>query len=185
MGILTRAALRGKARQPDPASMYVGFRRNVPYQTIPFDERPINERFQSWDYICINRNSTALSCLPLRCYTERGSVGNNTKAYTLSKSTRAYHTKLAHTMTTDETVEVRDHPILPVLSQPNPILDQMGLIWLTSVYLQLKSVAYWYIRFNQLGQPLQLWPLPSHRVYPVFGGEDVIERYELRYATGS
>ena len=183
MGILDRL-LGKKLRQPDPVDFTVGWRKLSPFMPIMYDERPIEERFVSWDYICTERNATAIANLPLCVYTRDRKAGKGASARYKSVAPHA-RKAAAHTtgMLMDDAVEDATHPILSVLRHPNPILDQFNLLWLTAVYQQMRGVAYWYVRMNQLGQPFELWPLPAHRMVTIFGsGERLIEYYELRYA---
>jgi hypothetical protein len=63
----------------------------------------------------------------------------------------------------------------------NPILDFCGLIWLTCAYLQLDGNAYWHVAEDEFGIPIEVWPLPSHYVFPMLGESQVIDSYQLRY----
>lgn len=167
----------------DPIEAIVGYRRNWRFTPIPFDDRPIEERYVSWDYICANRNATALSSLPLRAYARKRS--KSSKCFE-SRPVSRKSVKVAPKETTDDLVELTDHPALTVLARPNPINSSLeDLIFLTAVYLQMKATAYWYLRPNVLGQPMEIWPLPAQYMYPVYtspGSKDVIDYFELRFA---
>lgn len=180
MGIMQR--LVGKARQPKPENVIVGFRRGLPVPPGRFDDRHIAERYTSWGYIAANRNATAIAALGCQVMTnDRAAEGRATK-----QADPCYwkHLRKAYTdQTTDDTIAVPDHPFVSVLRKPNPILEKSGLLELTTLFLQLKGNAYWYVVLNRLGQPYQLWPLPAHRVWPVLGGDNIFDRYELRYAS--
>lgn len=180
MGIMDR--LIGKARQPKPEDVIVGFRRGLPVPPGRFDDRHIAERYTSWGYIAANRNATAIAALGCQVMTnDRTSERKPTK-----QADPCYwkHLRKAYTdQTTDDTIAVPDHPFVSVLRKPNPILEKSGLLELTTLFLQLKGNAYWYVVLNRLGQPYQLWPLPAHRMWPVLGGDNIFDRYELRYAS--
>lgn len=64
----------------------------------------------------------------------------------------------AHSRTGTET-EIKVHPILDVLRQPNPIHSGSSLFKLTSLWLDLTGNAYWLIVRDGLGAVRGLWPL--------------------------
>jgi len=62
--------------------------------------------------------------------------------------------------------EVLDHPLLTLLQQVNPVHNRFDLWELTTLYQEVQGSAYWYLAFNALGVPEQIWLLPSQNVTP-------------------
>jgi HK97 family phage portal protein len=73
----------------------------------------------------------------------------------------AYCTKSAATIE-----EVTDHPLLDVLTKPNPLLNAYDLWELTTTYLEVTGKAYWYLEPGPFGVPQAIWILPSQNVTP-------------------
>ncbi len=138
------------------------------------------ERLASWIYICVDRNATEVSQHALRLYTTEKSTVQSCKR--LSVKQYQYLKDISPRRTTREAVEIEDHVFLDLLDYVNPILDISGLWWLTTTYLLLEGNAYWHLTSNGFGVPIEIWPLPSQFVWPVLGPENVIDKYQLRYA---
>lgn len=180
-GFKRRRKLYVKAQQPDPQAIFVAGRSGTRLPLFEPKERPLQEQFRGWAYIANMRNATALASLPCRVLTI--DTGPNTKALDRRLRSHLRKNKAALPYFTEDTREVTDHPILSVLANPNPLLDQAGLITLTVNYLQMRANAYWYVVQNQLGEPLQFWPLPAQFMRVVMG-ENVIQGYELLHMGG-
>lgn len=67
---------------------------------------------------------------------------------------------------TGEETEVRQHPFLDLMANPNPLFEMTsGACWrLLQIYLELKGEGYFVYEFDALGRPAELWPLPTHWV---------------------
>jgi HK97 family phage portal protein len=85
----------------------------------------------------------------------------------------------------DTVDEVTDHPILTLLNHPNPLHNSFDLWELTTLYQEVQGAAYWYMSYDPLGVPNELWILPSHDVTPIAkpNSGNPIDYYEHR--TGS
>src|SRR5436305_1253708 len=62
--------------------------------------------------------------------------------------------------------EVLRHPLLELLRQVNPVHNQYDLFELTTLYQEVLGSAYWYLSFNVLGVPDEIWILPAQNVTP-------------------
>jgi HK97 family phage portal protein len=62
---------------------------------------------------------------------------------------------------------VTDHPLLTILSRPNPIHNSFDLWELTTLYQEVHGSAYWFLDLNPaLGVPQAIWILPSQNITP-------------------
>jgi len=63
-------------------------------------------------------------------------------------------------------VEVKEHPFLDFMERPNPLYEMTSAAcWrLQQIYLDLKGEGYFVYEFDELGRPVELWPLPTHWV---------------------
>lgn len=150
--------------------------RHVDYRS---DIRRLDRWLQSWMYICMERNATAVTQQTARMYRRGDSPGPRSVKSLAPKQAR-YLKKTHAGELTGDTVEAEDHPFMRVLERPNPILDKSGLYLLTITYLQGTGQAYWHKHFNPAGELTELWPLPSQYVTPIYGEGTIIDEYELR-----
>ncbi|MFZ5688666.1 MAG: phage portal protein [Bacillota bacterium] len=60
--------------------------------------------------------------------------------------------------------QILNHPMIDLLSRPNPKMTGYTLMFLTEIYLQLRGEAGWLIERNGLRTPAELWPIPPHWV---------------------
>jgi HK97 family phage portal protein len=63
--------------------------------------------------------------------------------------------------------EVLEHPLLDLLSRPNPHLTGRGVRQATSLHVELAGEAFWILERNALGQPVELYPTPPNWVVEV------------------
>lgn len=57
--------------------------------------------------------------------------------------------------------EIDDHPMLDLLHHGNDRLSGKLVFQLTQIHLDLTGEAYWLIERDNLGMPVQIWPLPA------------------------
>lgn len=60
--------------------------------------------------------------------------------------------------------EVPDHPLLELLSAPNPEMSGRTALYVTQLWLDLKGEAFWLVSRAKSGTPTGLWPVPPHWV---------------------
>lgn len=186
-GALTAGSKRSRRRRPafyrardrDMVDAFTLGRIGLRHSDYRSDIRRVERWVQSWVYICIERNATAVTQQICRLY-YRGEP-ETPRATKRIPPRRFDYLKAAYAaQVTPKTVEVSEHPFLNLLERPNPILDRAGLYWLTVAYVQSTGAAYWHMTFGPDGTPIELWPLPAQYVTPIFGAESVIDEYEFR-----
>jgi HK97 family phage portal protein len=79
--------------------------------------------------------------------------------------------------------EVLQHPALDLLYQANPYHNFHDLIALIQTYLELTGNAYLLVKFDPVGLPVSLFPLPSHLVEPVRSEDGFIISYKVGAGT--
>ena len=125
--------------------------------------------YRSWVYVCANKNALTVAQQNLRLYVAKPS--KTTKllhpSKALSKDQKQYlnslHTvkRLKSVMTSEDIEEVVGHPIIDMLQNVNPFMNQFDLWELSTVFQELTGNAYWYIVKNDLGTPEQIWVIPA------------------------
>lgn len=132
------------------------------------------EAYKSLIYTCVRLNSDAVSRVPLRLYrisSRRGDRATRCDATRVSKGVKHRLKSLAHTakaMAGAEEVEeiTGDFPLLRLIQNVNPAMDQAQLIQYTAMSLDVVGTAFWWPTEYRLGCPREFWPLPPHLVSP-------------------
>ena len=60
----------------------------------------------------------------------------------------------------DEDEELKRHPFLELMKEPNPYMTGRELKAMTFMHRDLTGKAFWLMVFNGLGRPAEIWPLP-------------------------
>jgi HK97 family phage portal protein len=84
----------------------------------------------------------------------------------------------------DDKEEITDHRFLDVWREVNPILNRFDLIELIAMYLNMTGNAYLYLVLDGLGLPVEIYPLPSHRMKIIPGKEIYIGGYSFDRGRG-
>lgn len=82
-----------------------------------------------------------------------------------------------------ERSQIAEHPILTLLDFANEFQTGQEVIELTELHMDLAGRAYWYLSFNGLGVPGEIWVLPPDRVKIVASKDKFIAGYT--YSHGS
>jgi HK97 family phage portal protein len=142
-------------------------------------------------WTCATLNAAACASNPPILYVGTGYDDDRPKCKTKTLSPhrlKKLHQK-AHLRpyfkTYDTIDEVTDHPLLDLLNAVNPIHNAFDLWELTTLYQEVQGSAYWYLSYDPLGVPNEIWILPAQNITPVKtpNSPNVIDYYEHR--TGS
>ena len=141
--------------------------------------------FRSWPYVAIKSICEEIACqTPQICRIVEGAAieAEMTRSLHLAKSfqerdqiRRAYARRLvpkslrrkalAHMQQDDEMEPVdKSHPLVKLLQNPNGPDVAWTFFYRIPMYLMLTGTAYIYVAPNRVGQPCQLWVVPSHWV---------------------
>nr|BDD47308.1 hypothetical protein 11 [bacterium] len=90
------------------------------------------EAYQSHVYKCVTLIYRRAISVPMKLYKERG----------------------------DDDEEIKRHPFIDLMKRPNPLMTGSDLKAITIMHRDLAGMGFWYIVFNSLGRPAELWPLP-------------------------
>jgi HK97 family phage portal protein len=90
--------------------------------------------------------------------------------------------KPGHMGHTTKLEEVLDHPLLTLLRKVNPVHNSFDLWELTTLYQEVHGCAYWYLHFNTLGVPDEIWILPAQNMTPKrrANSHKIVDYYEYR-----
>ena len=144
------------------------------------------KRYESYVYACTSKNASSVAEVPLRLYTTRkngtkqstrfpvGAVSNGQRKH-LEKR---YHRKFA---TNQVVEEVFEHPIIDLLHNVNPHMNQFELFELMILAEELTGNAYWLLGINEsLGVPTEIWPLFPQCMKVIPSRENFIQGWEYK-----
>ncbi len=146
--------------------------------------------FLSWVYVCARLNAQSVAAVPLEIYVS--SSEKNKQWATIRtrgpvnklamKELRSHKGLRPFIRKAEEIEEVTEHPLLILLKTVNPFMNGSDLMELTTLFLDLTGEAYWYILKGALGQPVEIWPIPSMYIRPVPGKslKEYIKYYEYQ-----
>ena len=83
--------------------------------------------------------------------------------------------------TEDEILD--DHPLKMLLDRPHPNFSRMQLLRLTGQYIVTVGEAYWLKVGSRLGPPIELHPIPPHRISPQLA-DGVVTGYRVQSYSG-
>lgn len=184
---MPRPLLPKRVRDRSIARGVAAYRTGLAYSNPRYDSRAVSERLGSWVFICAERNATAVSQQTLRLYRrvrggeKRGKFG----AVPVPTIRKSYLKSLYPEKFSGDVEEVHDHPFLQLLKHVNSLMTRPQLWKLTTMGQQLVGDAYWHVTFNQLGMPMELWPLPPQQVFPILGENNIFDFYEWRPGAGN
>lgn len=153
------------------------------------------QHFTGWNYVAIMALAEEVACqmpkVAMR-YTkeeiERESRRGRIKSANLLSP--QYIRKTFASLQPNEELEAVDHthPLLRLLTNPNPPDTGMTFWMRTVIFLRLTGNAYWWVIPNSVpgrderGLPGELWVLPSQWVWPHYSGESgtIIDYYDIR-----
>ena len=82
-----------------------------------------------------------------------------------------------------ERSQIAEHPILTLLDFANEFQTGQEIIELTELHMDLAGKAYWYLDYNSLGVPSEIWVLPPDRVKIVPSRDKFIAGYTYSYGS--
>jgi HK97 family phage portal protein len=138
------------------------------------------ENFKSIAYCCAVRNADAVSAVPLRLYMD--STGGK-RPKDISDPRSITRRQFEHLQTirgvgggstrVSDIQEIRNHPFLSMLDEPDPNgdFDRASLLKLIVLYMDVVGRAYFYPErpgnWSANMPPRWMWPLYSQYVYPI------------------
>ena len=128
------------------------------FRGVPWGDDPAEQvrHHKHWVYVAVRAVRDRVAAAPLRLHAE-GAGGRRA---------------------------LDSHPFLDLLDHVNPVHTRWELWAATAEHLELTGNAYWYVAFDRLGTPREIWPLHSHRVKVVPHREKLVEGYEYRVGAG-
>ena len=153
--------------------------------------RKLIDEYKNTVYACIQENTTLVMSATLRAYTKTKLGKQQTKHGKSLWPTKRIDYATAERLQTkanlrladgEQLVEVVNHPLLTLLDKPNPYMPGKELIERGQLFQELAGAAYWYVRKNVLGVPVEIYPLYSQYVTTV---RDEQTGYPLYYLYGS
>lgn len=123
------------------------------------------KQYKNWVYVGVFKNSVAVARYPLKLYARKKNKETKiiSKHRDVDSSFYKFLENTSHlrkfTIDTDAIVEITEHPLLDLLNKVNPQMNKFDLFSKTDMFLELAGNAYWYLVLNQLGLPVQIWPV--------------------------
>jgi len=122
--------------------------------------------------------------VPLRLYAvkPKGRAKSLFETRPVSKEQSDYLAKSPTTSrfarTSQEIVEVLEHPVLDLLRRVNSNMNQFDLFELSFLHQELFGNAYWWIMRDPSGLPVEIWPLMPQNIKIIPSKQAFIEAYE-------
>lgn len=151
---------------------------------------------KNWTYVAID----AIACkiaqmIPNMAYVHTRRIPGKTQKYGESKigsfggtnvvdgmghsflTTGAYHRKALSVIKPHEELEPlpHDHLCRRLIEEPNAVDTAYDLLYEMDMFLELCGVAYLWAVPSKLGNPCELWTIPSHWVWPRTGGGQYVQ----------
>jgi phage portal protein BeeE len=131
---------------------------------------------------CASKNADYLSQVPIRLMKR---VDDSEAARRHFRSVKSAGIKAAgFSESGSEVEEITDHPILDLLSSPNPDFPGSQMGWLSWYMREITGKAYELIGWGGNGYPVALFPMPAQFVEAVYG-DDGIEAFKYARAETS
>jgi HK97 family phage portal protein len=149
----------------------------------PEDFESLIRAYRSWVYICASKNSNAVAAAPLKLYVAKKKKDTKVlvKTIQIDKVTdmrlRKQGNLLSYIRKAEDMEEVVDSPVLDLFKNVNPLMNHFDLWDGTQLWLELTGNAYWYIYKNNLGVPVEIWPIPPQYMQIVASQEKIISGY--------
>lgn len=136
-------------------------------------------KYRGWVYTAANHNARNIADGELHLYSNvapRASIGRQ-----VGKSTKKLLTNYGM-KAMDDVVEIPSHPIIDLLQNPNPRDTFYDLIYKTDLFLELVGDAYWWVKRDGNGIPIELHVLYSQFVNIQHDGQNKIIKYNYGIA---
>jgi len=149
----------------------------------PFTPLELIKRYRGWVYACVNKNAINAAQQTLRLYAVKPTRATKcrfpTKSISQDRLEWLYKSPEAHKFMRMgvKVEEILQHPILDLLRSVNGFMNEFELFEQTFQHLELTGNAYWYIVRDNLGTPIELWPLLPQYVHPIVSETEFIGKY--------
>lgn len=123
-------------------------------------------REQPWLRAVTQRIASGVSCATWRLYAKTGGTEKRfVKDAQWAHGDRASRSKMVKLYREQGALhELHEHPLLAMLSAPNPMMTGRVALQTTQTHLDLKGETFWLLERNDQGMPIRYWPLPPHWV---------------------
>lgn len=122
---------------------------NILYPFLPFNPK---EYYTSWVFTAINLIAEQVSTIEI---------------------------KLQKKNAKGDWEDVIDHPALSLLKKVNPEMTSSQLFHSVASWCEAEGNAFWLVFYNGKGEPAELWPLDSTRVYIHTDADGMIDGYQI------
>lgn len=127
--------------------------------------RALVKKYQSWVYACANLNAITCAQTPLRLYASKPASKSKALFPTrkLDVKTREYLSKspsvYQYVSKGVDVEEVLAHPFLDLMNHVNDFMNRFDLLEGMFLSQELTGNAYWHLTLDNLGRPVEIWPL--------------------------
>lgn len=81
------------------------------------------------------------------------------------------------TMQGEDSKPIINHPFELVMRRPNRWMGSSFLKRYTAMWLLLRGEAYWMLVPNRAGELVEIWPIPSYRMFPIADDKEYIRGF--------
>ena len=157
---------------------------------LPEDDKQKQlQAYKSWIYVFSNKNAISVSQIPLHLYVAKPEKGSKSLFRTkkLEPNQRKYLYDNAgldnYLRKAVEVEEILEHPLLDLLKNVNPFMNQFELKEMTTLQQELCGNSYWYIVNNSMGLPAEIWFVPPDKMKIIPDKKEYISGYVFRNST--
>ena len=146
--------------------------------------------FEGWAYVAIRAiaercASQSLCCcqLPMKSNTSLGGmlVGKSADGRQLVKTADAPNWMKRGVRSHGEYMEAEildSHPLLDAVADPNEVMTQWSLVYVTVASMKLTGASYWW--FEDANDGMKIWPLPVSWVDVAYATDGSVEKYYVK-----
>lgn len=119
-----------------------------------------------WLRQAVSKVSTVVAGIPWRVYSVQGTQGRAILRRDMQQADLDNRQQMVRELKAEgDLVDLTEkHPIIPFLSQGNPLIVGLQARQVTQSWMDLVGDAYWMLERNGSGMPIRYWPVPPHWV---------------------
>jgi len=148
-----------------------------------YSQRALVAKYTGWVYACANRNAIAAARIPLRLYASKPTKNARSKFATCrvkdkQKAFMAESASLSRYVRKGVDVEeVLEHPFLELMAKVNPFTNGFELLEFLFLSQEITGECYWYLIYDNLGMPTEIYPLFSQYMKIIADQNNFIKEY--------
>lgn len=154
------------------------------------DETSLLNAYKSWVYVCSSRNAATFASTPLQLFVTKTS--NTQKIYAPTRQLKSKKKDYLFSRYSDlpclkkavDIEEITEHPFIDLTNNVNEFMNKTDCLEISDLHEELTGNAYWYLRYNNLEVPSEIWILQPDKVWIVPDKQNFISHYMYKLGYG-